>query len=386
MTTPQDFLNMSDEDMAKFDPSTLDSQEDVAVEDPVEDVAEDAEEVADPVADDAADDAEEAAAKEDLADATDDEEESDEVKDEDAKAGTAEAAEDLAEVEPEKKVEETQAEVDYKAAYEQIFKPFKANGKQIAVANAEDAVSLMQMGANYNLKMAALKPNLKMLKMLENNGLLNEERLSFLIDLDKKDPAAISRLISDSKLDPLDLDAEKASKYKSNTYTVDDREMELDTVLEAMQSTPTYNRTLDVVSNKWDAQSKQAIANSPQLLSVINGHMQSGIYDTVSEAVDRERMLGRLTNLSDLEAYRKVGDAMNARGAFATEAKSPAQQIIPKPVVTPAKPVVDEAALRDKRRAAGSTKPAGSSGAAQPFNPLAMSDEQFSKQVNPRYL
>lgn len=370
---------MSDEDMANFDINSLEGGDATAEPETVDDDAELPDAVEDDQASAAADD------QDDAADDAADPEVDAEDKAEDEKAGTAEASEDLDDAAPEKKEEATDV-VDYKSAYEQIFKPFKANGKQITVANAEDAVSLMQMGANYNLKMSALKPNLKMLKMLENNGLLNEERLSFLIDLDKKDPAAISRLISDSKLDPLDLDAEKASKYKTNTYAVDDREMELDTVLEALQSTPTYTRTLDVVSNKWDAQSKQAIANAPQLLSVINDHMQSGIYDTVIEEVERERMLGRLSNLSDLDAYRKVGDAMNARGAFATAANSPAQQIQPKPVVALTKPVVDEAALRDKRRAAGSTKPAGSASGAAAFNPLAMSDEQFSKQVNSRYL
>lgn len=379
-TEKTNFLDMSDEDMANFDINSLEGGDATAEPETVDDDAELPDAVEDDQASAAADD------QDDAADDAADPEADAEDKAEDEKAGTAEASEDLDDAAPEKK-EETADVVDYKSAYEQIFKPFKANGKQITVANAEDAVSLMQMGANYNLKMSALKPNLKMLKMLENNGLLNEERLSFLIDLDKKDPAAISRLISDSKLDPLDLDAEKASKYKTNTYAVDDREMELDMVLEALQSTPTYTRTLDVVSNKWDAQSKQAIANAPQLLSVINDHMQSGIYDTVIEEVERERMLGRLSNLSDLDAYRKVGDAMNARGAFATAAKkSPAQQIQPKPSAALTKPVVDEAALRDKRRAAGSTKPAGSASGAAAFNPLAMSDEQFSKQVNSRYL
>ena len=87
----------------------------------------------------------------------------------------------------------------------------------------------MQMGANYNKKMAALKPNLKLLKLLENNGLLSEEKLSFLIDLDKKNPDAITKLVKDSGLDPLEMDVSK-SDYKPNTYTVHDREVELDSV------------------------------------------------------------------------------------------------------------------------------------------------------------
>lgn len=274
--------------------------------------------------------------------------------------------------------------VDYKAAYEKLFTPFKANGKDIAIANVDDAISLMQMGANYNKKMAALKPNLKLMKLLENNGLLSEEKIGFLIDLDKKNPDAISKLIKDSGADPMDLDAEKASGYKPNTYTVDDREIELDTVLDEIQGTSSYNRTLEIVSTKWDGPSKQVIADTPRLLTVINGHVQSGIYDTIIKEVERERMFGRLSGLSDIEAYRQVGDAIQSRGGFDHLSTQVQPKPIPVPVVPP-KPRVDEEKLRDKKRAASSTKPTGST-VVKDFNPLAMSDDEFSKQVNSKYL
>jgi hypothetical protein len=367
-----DFLGMSDEELINFNPSKLDATEAPAEAEVPETVAveEDApatEEVADEVAET---DAEEGAA-EDL----------DESKPEGTDGEAPVKAKPVVEKEtPKETPAPEKAAVDYQAEYNKMFAPFKANGKEMKVENAEDAITLMKMGANYNLKMAALKPNLKLMKMLENNNLLSEERLSYLIDLDKKDPAAISKLVKDSGLDPLDLGAEQAGKYKANTYTVDDRQMELDTVLDALESTPTYTRILDIVSNKWDAQSKQHVSANPQLLTLINDHMQSGIYDTIATEVERERTLGRLTNLSDLEAYKQVGDAINARGGFAP------QQTPAKTVAVPAKPKVDEAALRDKRRAASSTKSAGPAAAAKDFNPLSMSDAEFSKQANSRYL
>ena len=97
-------------------------------------------------------------------------------------------------------------EINYQAEYERLLTPFKANGRQMQVHSVDDAMQLMQMGANYNKKMAGLKPNLKLMKMLEKNDLLNEEKLSFLIDLQTKDPAAIARFIKDSEVDPLDID------------------------------------------------------------------------------------------------------------------------------------------------------------------------------------
>lgn len=259
-----------------------------------------------------------------------------------------------------------------------LYAPFKANGKEMQVNNVDEAISLMQMGANYTKKMASLKPHLKMIKLLENNGLLDENKLSFLIDLDKKSPQAISKLLKDSGIDPLDVDVDKVGEYKPNTYTVDDRELALDAVLDDIQGTPTYGKTIDLVSNKWDAPSKQVIADNPQLLKVLNDHMASGHYDMISNEVDRERAFGRLAGLSDIEAYRAVGDALAQAGKFAQLAPAPAQTPVKK--VVPAKPAPDDAALKDKKRAASPTQaaPAKKSGDLD-FNPLNLSDAEFEK-------
>ena len=259
-----------------------------------------------------------------------------------------------------------------------FYAPFKANGKEMQVNNVDEAISLMQMGANYTKKMASLKPHLKMIKLLENNGLLDENKLSFLIDLDKKSPQAISKLLKDSGIDPLDVDVDKVGEYKPNTYTVDDRELALDAVLDDIQGTPTYGKTIDLVSNKWDAPSKQVIADNPQLLKVLNDHMASGHYDMISNEVDRERAFGRLAGLSDIEAYRAVGDALAQAGKFAQLASAPAQAPVKK--VVPTKPAPDDAALKDKKRAASPTQaaPAKKSGDLD-FNPLNLSDAEFAK-------
>lgn len=290
------------------------------------------------------------------------------------------------EEDPVPKPEDQPQATDYEAEYKKLLAPFKANGKEMQVTSTEDAIALMQMGANYNKKMAALKPNLKLLKLLENNGLLNEEKLSFLIDLDKKNPDAISKLVKDSGIDPLDMDVNK-SEYKPKTYTVDDREVELDLVLEKLQDSPGYNETIQIVSNKWDGPSKQVVAQHPQLLEVINDHVTRGIYGRISAEVERERMFGRLSGLSDIEAYRTVGDAMQARGAFndlaPAKATPPADQRRP---ITP-KPKAEDPEVRARKLAASSPKAAvPASQTDSDFNPLSLSDDEFSKIGNPRLM
>jgi hypothetical protein len=287
--------------------------------------------------------------------------------------------------EPTPEKESETSAIDYKAQYEKLLAPFKANGRDIQVASVDDALSLMQMGANYNKKMAGLKPSLKILKLLENNGLLDESKLGFLIDLDKKDPQAINKLVKDSGLSPMDLDTDKADEYKPKIRTVDEREIDLDTVLSDIENTPTYTRTLNVVSKEWDGSSKQVIAGQPQLLKVINDHMSSGVYDLINKEVESERVFGRLSGISDIEAYRKVGDAIQARGGFNHLGSSQGQSSTAAPVVVIPKPKVDDGALKDKRRAAGSTPAAAPTAPAKDFNPLQMSDADFAKMAVPRF-
>lgn len=382
-----DFLSMSDEEIASMvapGASTAPQDESPAPAD-VTPAADDLPPADD--ADSAEDDDDEAADKPAEKESDDGDEDKDSAaapQDADPAAAPADKA-----VAPADKQAPEQGSVDFESEYKRLLAPFKANGREIKVNSVDEAVTLMQMGANYNKKMAALKPNLKLMKLLENNGLLSEEKIGFLIDLEKKNPAAINKLVKDSGIDPMDLSAEQASAYKHTAYTVDDREIELDTVLDDIQGTPTYNRTLEVVSTKWDAASKQVIAGTPQLLKVINDHISNGIYDVISKEIESERMFGRLNGVSDIEAYRRIGDALHAKGAFNHLVQGSSQtQMKPaaQPVVVTPKPKVEDDKLKDKRRAASSTKPAPSNTASSEFNPLALSDEEFSKLVNKQLL
>ena len=378
-------LEMSDEELMNLDPSTLDQFDEPQ---PAEATGGEAPEVAE---------AGEVVEEED--------QESDEVPEQPAASSEEEQEEEVVDapaqdVKPEGKQEEeaipeaevaSGKEVDYKAEYEKLLKPFKANGRDIQVGSVDDAVALMQMGANYNKKMAALKPNMKLMKMLENHDLLSEDKLNYLIDLSRKDAGAINKLIKESGIDPLTLDTEKADGYTPKSYKVDEREIELDMVLEQIQHSQAYPKTLEVVSKQWDPASRQTVANSPQLLKIINDHVDRGIYDVISAEVERERIFGRLNGMSDIEAYRQVGDSIQARGGFdhlVQKRTDHGQQAAARPVVVQPKPkMAENDKLREMRKAASTSQPAASSGkSVSDFNPLALSDEEFSKLVQPKFL
>lgn len=378
--TEDELYTMSDEDFFELGPS------DIAAEEPSEEGA---------LADEEGVEGEEEHTDEsevdgDHADETDAEETDESDADDTADTVGEEGEEDAdGEDAEESTEEEDSSEVDYKAEYERIMQPFKANGKEMKVDNVDDAIQLMQMGANYTKKMAALKPNLKMLKMLENNELLSEEKLGFYIDLEKKDPAAIKKLLKDSDIDPMELDLEEKSEYKPSNHTVDDRQVDLDMALEDIKDTPTYSKTIGIVSNKWDGQSKQAIYENPQLLNVINDHVSSGVYDVINSEIERERTLGRLTGISDLEAYRQIGDTIQERGGFdhlfTDKDKQTQKQPVKRKVAQP-KGKKEDPKVKAKRRAASPNRTSPDKAPNQDYNPLSLSDDEFEKLIDSRYM
>lgn len=258
-----------------------------------------------------------------------------------------------------------------------LFTPFKANGREIKVDSVDDAIQLMQMGANYSKKMAAMKPGLRVLKMLEQHGLMEEGKLSFLIDISKKNPEAISKLLKDSGLDPLDIDLDKSDEYKPGTYNVSDSEIAVESILDEIKDTASYRRTLDIVSNKWDESSRQVIVQNPELIKVINDHVGDGTYDKIHAEMEKERMLGRLSGVSDLQAYKIIGDKLFGNPQQQQPASVPAGQVVAKS--TPSK-ATDDSKLKSRKKAASSTKAAPSSTKKDDdFNPLSLSDDEFEK-------
>lgn len=290
--------------------------------------------------------------------------------------------------EEDKQSEGLPADFDYKAGYERLMAPFKANGKMITPQSPEEAISLMQMGANYTRKMQALQPYRKVMLMLENNGLMDEDKLSYLIDLDKKNPEAIRKLLKDSGTDPLDIDMEGEINYQKGNHRVSDTEAAFATELDDLKSTPEGQATLGVISQTWDEASKNALFENRGLLQTIQSQRENGIYDIITNEINRLQMLGQIpAGTPFIQAYNYVGDALAKQGAFNHLASKPVE---PKPEVTAQRAAVATRVVKPKPTVTHSEQAsAASPSRAAPkkverfINPLAMSDEEFAKLPNP---
>ena len=289
-----------------------------------------------------------------------------------------ESEDEVEEEEQEAEEEEAKAEseIDYAAEYKRLIgTPIKANGKDITIDSVDDAIKLIQMGANYYKKVEQLKPAQKIVSMLEKAQLLDESKLSFAIDLLNKDPAAIQSLVGD--MDISDVLDEKHNGYTPKDHTVSDVQLNLDNAINDVASTPTGHITLKVLGEQWDQASRQIVVSNPSIIGLINQHVADGTFDTVTREVEKRRMLGQIPQgLNDIEAYKFVGDQLYANGN-ATTAHKGQQQVATnanaKPIVKPSKETVV-----NKKRAASNTARNTSQSVSQNMDDVfAMSDEEF---------
>lgn len=262
--------------------------------------------------------------------------------------------------------------IDYKAEYERLMKPLKANGKDIELRSPDELVKLAQQGANYTQKMQALAPHRKILLMLQNNGLLDEAKLNTLIDLDKKNPEAIKQLMLDAGINPLDLDPELKPQYQPGNHTVTDQEANFNAVLDNHKHNEEGRATL-AICNTWDQASKDLLWTNPEIIDTMHEQRTSGVYDLIANEVDRQKMLGNIPSHTPfLEAYKLVGDQMVA-------GKAASVQTAPVPVARRAAAPTAPVTNGDKATAAAAPRTTAKS-AKTVVNPLAMSDEDFMKQ------
>lgn len=272
-----------------------------------------------------------------------------------------------------KKSDQSPSEIDYKAFYDSIMGPIKANGKTFQARSAEEAVRLMQMGMNYTQKMQHLAPYRKRIQMLQNAGLLEDEKLNYLIDLAQGNPEAIKKLLKDKKLDPLEMNLEDEPKYVPGNHTVTDAEVQIQTIVDDLKSTPQGLETLRLI-NGWDQASLGEVYKTPSMIATLHEQRQSGVYDFIMKEMEHQKMLGNIPEGTPfLEAYKAVGDYCLRQ----QQAKAQQQTVQNLPNGTLHRKQTTSVNTQVKAAAPSnrSKKPA-----QQFVDPFSLSDEEFEKQ------
>lgn len=292
-----------------------------------------------------------------------------------------ETTEPNAESDKETKTEpESQKVADHKAFYDALTKPFKANGRELQITNPEEIITLMQMGANYNAKMAALKPNRRFMKMLEQNELLDESKLGFLIDVSKGDPKAIAKLVQDSGFNIDEYNPEEPVEYKSKHVAPTGEAIELEDIVTELGQQPGFSDVLTTVTTNWDPQSQEILGKNPQILRVLQKQKALGHFDQIQAEVEKQALFGQANGMTTLQMYSAAEQKLISEGKLKGVEPQQAPKPIPANVETtipnkPAKPDTTAA----KRAAAAPRQTV--QGKSQPVvdNLFSLSDEEFAK-------
>ena len=280
--------------------------------------------------------------------------------------------------------QDTTAAADF---YTKVTAKFNASGKEFQVDNADDVISLMQKGIDYNIKMSTLKPALKMVKALEAHGITQED-IGLLIDIHNRKPEAIASLVKQADIDLYSVDEESVDRYAPTDAQITDEEYEFQNVISSISASPRYADVMQFVANSTVAD-KQEVYSQPQILKSLVEHAHLGIFDKVMAEVDKLQVLGRLPQgMTPLQAYHAIGSQMFG-GEPTPSQEQPrvnpqVQQPIPKPVQRPVQQPQSNTARRAAAAPSNAAKP-GAKPKPTAHDLFTMSDEEFSK-IDPNFL
>lgn len=253
-----------------------------------------------------------------------------------------------------------------------LLQPVELGGTSIELRGVEEARQLMELGTKYQQEVASVDTQLRLSKVMEMNNLTSDD-LNYLIDLKNGDVGAIQKLLKDTSYDQYG--AEEV-EYVPKDYGMDDETYAVVRTLESIKNTPSYSKTVDVISNKWDKSSRATLSSKPEIIRQLNTQMGNGIYDLINAEVSRYRMFGGLAGLSDFDAYYQVGAQMYKDGKLQNHVH---KQVTPTSV--PKVPVPSQQTVQTNNRRRAAMPPTT---AAQPVQQASrktdysvLSDEEF---------
>ena len=256
-----------------------------------------------------------------------------------------------------------------------MTKPFKANGREIQVTNPNDAIVLMQKGTDYVKKMTELKPLKQLNQLMQQHGITQED-LGFLADLKAKKPEAIAKIVKESGIDLYQFDVEQASGYTPKAPELPQINDALQATLDELEaSSPTFNQTIQVVGNQWDEASRTKIAEHPQLLRILDAQIANGTFAKIDSVLQYERAIGRLTGVSDLDAYVMIEKQLQATA-------KPVQQTNVPPTVKAEETQQQQQQKAEQRKQAAPPRQMQTNTTLPQINPATLSDEDFLRQLN----
>lgn len=192
---------------------------------------------------------------------------------------------------------------------EPVKRTFKADGKEYSFTEAEmleQFEGVFGKAINFTQKTQKLAPYRKMISALEEQN-LSEQDFNLALDLLKGDKAAIKKLAQEKEIDLSDLAYEESDEeYKPNSYGKSEFEEKIQEIESSIGSDPEYKTTVDVIDRQWDDNSRNVIAENPDIILGLHSDIKTGVYAQVApEAMKLQILDGN--SKSSLEYYLLAG-------------------------------------------------------------------------------
>lgn len=242
-----------------------------------------------------------------------------------------------------------------------------ANGIKVK-ATMNELIEGFKKGMNYTQKMQELSEHRKSISILAEHG-LNETDLGLLIDARGGNKEAIAKLLSDAKIDPLDLDLEAKANYIAKDYSKDEVDPEMDYVRKEILSDTEYSPIVEDAIKTMPEDMFREVAGNASNLNALYKDVKSGMYQKVMpEVVKIKNLYGSTKSTKDL--YIEV-----ARNMAPTMAQ-------PKAVPVPSKEEKESKRqeLNDKRKKAVSSSAAANKPSVIKQDLDELDDAAFAKE------
>ena len=247
---------------------------------------------------------------EDLSEFQKDEEKEDVTDELSEEQGSAEGRES-SEQERAEAAEETGSEETAEQPKLETFK-FKANGQEFEFTQEEmneQFPTVFGKAVDYTQKMQKIAPYRKMISALEAEG-ITQDQLNIAIDALKGNKEAIQHLIKEHGIEDYDVRPEEGTPaYQPNVYGKTEAALEIEEVTRTIDQDPEYKITVDVIDRQWDQNSRNVIAQNPQMIAGLHNDIKTGLYDKVAPLATRMKVLDG-NSKSDLEYYMLAGQQL----------------------------------------------------------------------------
>lgn len=198
---------------------------------------------------------------------------------------------------------------------------YRANGKEYEFSDNEIFERFGEVfgqAMNYTQKMQQIKPWRKTIDAIEQADLTHED-LNLAIDVLKGDKDAIAQVLKRTGTDALDLDLENTN-YTPKDYGRNDAELDIKDIVSEISSDKEYSTTYDVLERQWDADSRDAFVQNPELIRQLHIDVKSGMFDTIAPIANKMKVYDG-GKQSDLDYYK-----MAANQYFTDAAQEEARQ------------------------------------------------------------